>query len=139
MPNKRKKIQARKAKKEEKGAKAKSKSKSQILLSAHAWTSQANILHLDYNVANWMTCKQFCGKFLPLMARQWPENCLTSFETHFRAKSPGANGLSLSYQKLHFSIFFFIFLLLLLYDWCRLVYMFYESKMILYTKAIFQT
>ena len=34
-----------------------------ILLSAHAWTSQANILHLDQKAVKCTTCKQLCGKF----------------------------------------------------------------------------
>ena len=35
----------------------------EILLSAHARTSQANILHLDQEAAKFTTCKQLCGKF----------------------------------------------------------------------------
>ena len=34
-----------------------------ILLSAHARTSQANVLHLDQKAAKCTTCKQLCGKF----------------------------------------------------------------------------
>ena len=34
-----------------------------ILLSAHARTSQANILHLDQKAAKCMTCKWLYGKF----------------------------------------------------------------------------
>ena len=35
----------------------------QILLSVHAQTSQANILHLDQKAMKCMTCKRVCGKF----------------------------------------------------------------------------
>ena len=56
------------------GEKAKSKSQDccvtfkpkkflEILLSVHAQTSQANILHLDQKAAKCMTCKQLGGKF----------------------------------------------------------------------------
>ena len=52
------------------GEKAKSKSqdccvtfKLEILLSAHARTSQADILHLDQKAAECTTCKLVCGKF----------------------------------------------------------------------------
>ena len=34
----------------------------EILLSAHARTSQANILHLDQKAAKCTTCKPVCGK-----------------------------------------------------------------------------
>ena len=34
-----------------------------ILLSVHAQTSHANILHLDQKVAKCTTCKRLCGKF----------------------------------------------------------------------------
>ena len=53
------------------GEKAKSKSQyccvtfkpQKILLSAHARTSQADILHLDQKAAKCTTCKPVCGKF----------------------------------------------------------------------------
>ena len=56
------------------GEKAKSKSQDccvtfklknylKILLSAHARTLQADILHLDQKAAKCMTCKRVCGKF----------------------------------------------------------------------------
>ena len=35
----------------------------EILLSAHAQTSQANILNLDQKAAKFTTCKPVCGKF----------------------------------------------------------------------------
>ena len=35
----------------------------EILLSVLAWTSQANILHLDQKAAKCTTCKQLYGKF----------------------------------------------------------------------------
>ena len=35
----------------------------QILLSAHARTSQADVLHLDQKAAKCTTCKPVCGKF----------------------------------------------------------------------------
>ena len=65
----------------------------EILLSAHARTSQADILHLDQKAAKCTTCKPVCGKFSLFIARHWPENHSTSFKTRFWAKSPGANGL----------------------------------------------
>ena len=34
-----------------------------ILLSAHAWTLQANGLHLDQKAPKCTTCKRLCGKF----------------------------------------------------------------------------
>ena len=60
--------------KKRRGKKAKSKSKDccvtfkpknylEILLSAHAQTSQADILHLDQKAVKCKTCKQLCGKF----------------------------------------------------------------------------
>ena len=61
--------------------------------SAHARTSQANILHLDQKTAKCTTSKRLCGKFKLLKARQWPENRSTSFKMRFWAKSPGMNGL----------------------------------------------
>ena len=46
------------------GEKAKSKSQDlEILLSAHAWTSQADILHLDQKAKKCMTRKRLCGRF----------------------------------------------------------------------------
>ena len=56
------------------GEKAKSKSQDccvtfkpknylEILLSAHAQTSQANILHLDQKAAKCTICKWLCSKF----------------------------------------------------------------------------
>ena len=59
----------------------------EILLSAHAQTSQANISASGSE-------GRFCGKFSLFIARQWLENRSTSFKTRFSAKSPGANGLS---------------------------------------------
>ena len=35
----------------------------EILLSAHAQTSQANILHLDHKARKCTTCKRPCGTF----------------------------------------------------------------------------
>ena len=35
----------------------------EILLSAHARTSQADILHLDQKAGKCTTCKPVCGKF----------------------------------------------------------------------------
>ena len=72
-PAREKKNEARKAKKKG-GEKAKSKSQDccvtfkpknylKTLLSAHAWTSQADILHLDQKAANCTTYKPVCGKF----------------------------------------------------------------------------
>ena len=72
MPSKKKKMRQEKRKKRG-GEKAKSKSQDccvtfkpknvEILLSAHAQTSQADILHLDQKAAKCMTCKPVCGKF----------------------------------------------------------------------------
>ena len=48
------------------GEKAKSKSQDccvEILLSAHARTSQADFLYLDQKTAKCTTCKPVCGKF----------------------------------------------------------------------------
>ena len=83
------------------------KPKKKILLSAHAWTSQADILHLDQKATKCTTCKPVCGKFQLFIARQWPENHSTSFKTCFSAKSPGANGLkwsALKNRRLYFSL-----------------------------------
>ena len=55
MPSKRKENEARKAKKEEIFL--------EILLSAHAQTSQADILHLDQKATKCTTFKPVCGKF----------------------------------------------------------------------------
>ena len=60
------------------GEKAKSKSQDccvtfkpkKILLSAHARTSQADILHLDQKAAKCSTCKPVCGKFQLFIERQ---------------------------------------------------------------------
>ena len=71
MPSKRKKMRQEKRKKKG-GEKAKNKSqdccvtfkpKNEILLSVHARTSQADILHLDQKTAKCTTCKPVCGKF----------------------------------------------------------------------------
>ena len=77
MPSKRKKNETRKAKNRG-GEKAKSKSQDccvtfkpqigktsylEILLSALARTSQADILHLDQKAMKCTTCKSVCGKF----------------------------------------------------------------------------
>ena len=72
-PTREKKMRREKRKKRG-GEKAKSKSqdccvtfkpkaKSEILLSAHALTSQADILHLDQKAVKCTTCKPVCGKF----------------------------------------------------------------------------
>ena len=73
MPSKKKKNEARKAKKRG-GEKPKSKSQDcrvtfkpknylEILLSVHARTSQADILHLEQKAAKCTTSKPVCGKF----------------------------------------------------------------------------
>ena len=72
-PAREKKMRQEKRKKKG-GEKAKSKSQDccltfkpknyvEILLSAHARTSQADILHLDQKAAKCSTCKPVCGKF----------------------------------------------------------------------------
>ena len=67
MPSKRKKSEARKAKKrgEERKRKVTFKPKNylEILLSVHARTLQANIVHLDQKAVKCMTSKQLCCKF----------------------------------------------------------------------------
>ena len=73
MPSKRKKNEQEKWK-TRRGEKGKSKSQDccvtfepkkfcEILLSAHARTSQADMLHLDQKAVKSMTGKQVCGKF----------------------------------------------------------------------------
>ena len=57
MPSKRKKKMRQEKRKKRGGEKAK------ILLSAHARTSQADILHLDQKAIKCTTCKPGCGKF----------------------------------------------------------------------------
>ena len=47
---------------EERKAKLKVKTV-EILLSAHARTSQADVLHLDQKAVKSTTCKRVCGKF----------------------------------------------------------------------------
>ena len=68
-PAREKKMRQEKRKKKG-GKKAKSKSqdccvtfKPKNLLSAHARTLQADILHLDQKAAKCTTCKPVCGKF----------------------------------------------------------------------------
>ena len=63
MPGKRKKNEARKAKKE-------GRRESELLLSAHARTSQADILHLDQKAVKCMAYKPVCGKFKLYIAGQ---------------------------------------------------------------------
>ena len=70
MPSKRKKNEARKAKKRGEDKKRKVKVKTavpllnpNILLSAHARTLQANILRLDQKAAKCTTCERLSGKF----------------------------------------------------------------------------
>ena len=58
--------EARKAKKKGEGEKAKSKIQDccvKILLSAHARTWQANVLHLDQKATKCTTCKWLCDVF----------------------------------------------------------------------------
>ena len=69
MPSKRKKNEQEKQKKRG-GEKGKSKSQDccvtfnvEILLSVHAQTSQADILHLDQKAVKCTTGKWVCGKF----------------------------------------------------------------------------
>ena len=74
MPSKRKKKMRQEKQKMKGGEKAKSKSQDcsvtfkpkndvEILLSVHARTSQADVLHLDQKAAKCTTCKPVCGKF----------------------------------------------------------------------------
>ena len=58
-PAREKKNEARKAKKEGR----RESENVEILLSAHARTSQADILHLDQKAMQCTTCKPVCGKF----------------------------------------------------------------------------
>ena len=53
----------RKGKVKVKTAESLSTQETEILLSAHARTSQADILYLDQNAMKCMTGKQVCGKF----------------------------------------------------------------------------
>ena len=73
MPtNRKKKRQEKRKKRREEKAKSKSqdccvtfkpKNYLEILLSVHAQTLEADILHLDQKAAKCKTCKQLCGKF----------------------------------------------------------------------------
>ena len=73
MPSKRKKKWGKKNEKRREEKKRKVKVKTavsllnaknvEILLSAHARTSQADVLHLDQKAAKCTTCKPVCGKF----------------------------------------------------------------------------
>ena len=70
MPSKRKKKRGKKSEKRREEKKRKVKVKTamsllnlEVLLSAHARTSQADVLHLDQKVAKCTTCKPVCGKF----------------------------------------------------------------------------
>ena len=112
MPSKRKKKWGKKSEKRREERKRKVKVKTavsllnpktvEILLSAHARTSQADIMHVDQKAAKCTTCKPVSGKFYLFIARQWPENHSTSFKTRFSAKSPGANGLRILKRSSHF-------------------------------------
>ena len=57
------KCSAREKKNEAKKAKKEGRRESENLLSAHAQTSQADILHLDQKAAKCTTCKPVCNKF----------------------------------------------------------------------------
>ena len=65
MPSKREKKISKKSKKrgEERKGKVKVKTAVEILLSALARTSQADILHLDQKAVKCTTGKRVCGKF----------------------------------------------------------------------------
>ena len=65
MPSKRKKKRREKAKSKSQDCCVTFKLKNylEILLSAHARTSQADVLHLDQKAAKCTTCKPVCGKF----------------------------------------------------------------------------
>ena len=74
MPSKRKKKWGKKSEKRREEKKWKVKVKTavsllkpknylEILLSAHAQTSQADVLHLDQKATKCTTCKPVCGKF----------------------------------------------------------------------------
>ena len=91
MPSKTKKMRQEKRKK--RGG--------EILLSAHARTSQADILHLDKKAARCMTCKLVCGKFQLFIARLTVTR--KPLNQHFSAKSPGANGLSCIKRLIQFA------------------------------------
>ena len=56
-PAREKKNEAPKKSEKREGEKAKSKSH------AHAWTTQADILHLDQKAVKCTTCERVCGKF----------------------------------------------------------------------------
>ena len=95
MPSKRKKW----GKKSERRWERKRK---EILLSAHARTSQANILHLDQKAAKCTIYKQLCGK---KKKKKWLENRSTSFKTRFPAKFPGGRDKQSTSFFSHFSAY----------------------------------
>ena len=51
-----------------------------------------NILHLYQKASKCMTCKWLYGKFWLFIARQWPENCSTSFKRVFWQNFQGQMG-----------------------------------------------
>ena len=59
-----------------------------ILLSAHAWTSKANIVHLDQKAAKCMTCKQL------FMAQRSDQKTTRIASKQVFSKISGANGLN---------------------------------------------
>ena len=59
-----------------------------ILLSAHAWTSKANIIHLDQKAAKCMTCKQL------FMAQRSDQKTTRIASKQVFSKISGANGLN---------------------------------------------
>ena len=62
-PAREKKKWGKKSEKRGEEGKRKVKVKTEILLSAHARTWQADILHLDQKAMKCTTCKPVCGKF----------------------------------------------------------------------------
>ena len=67
-----------------------------ILLSAHARTSQANILHLDQNAAKCTTCKWLYGTFYFFTARHGDQGTSRLPSKRVSAKFPGVNGLKVA-------------------------------------------
>ena len=66
------------------------------MLSAHARTSQANILHLDQNAAKCTTCKWLYGTFYFFTARHGDQGTSRLPSKRVSAKFPGVNGLKVA-------------------------------------------
>jgi len=67
-----------------------------ILLSAHARTSQADILHLDQKGAKCTICKWLYGTFYFFTARRGDQGTARLASKRVSAKFPGVNGLKVA-------------------------------------------